>query len=197
MEGLACGLAPLSSTEGGNEMALLPGVGTPVIPARILPGTVVLDEAFWVAAAEGAVRDYCKWHVAPIREETFALDGEGQSRVLLQTGRLRELIEVTSGGRDVTAEVEPAASGVLELCTGFARGLNSVVVRAIHGYAPEEIPQVQAVIAAAASRFSDVFGNVVASQSAGGSAVSFFAGADALMASERSTLEAFRIAGRT
>lgn len=196
MEGLACGLAPLSSTEGGMKMALLPGVGAPVVPARILPSMVVLDEAFWVAAAEGAVRDFCKWHVSPIREEIFALDGGGQTRVLLQTGRLREVVEVTSGGRDVTAEVEPSASGVLELCGGFARGLNSVVARVIHGYAPEEIPQVQAVIAAAASRFSDVFGNIVASQSAGGSAVSFFAGADALMASERSTLEAFRIGGR-
>lgn len=179
-------------------MGLVPGVNpTPVEPQRMLPDSPVFDEAFWVAAAEGAIRDYCGWHVAPIINQVFAVDGQCGRRVLLPTLRLREVTEVLSDGSNVTARVVPSEAGLLELPERFGSGLNSVIATVVHGYAPEEVPSVMAVIASAASRFSDSFGNVVQSQAAGGSSVTFFAGADALLSSERARLDPYRLKGRT
>lgn len=178
-------------------MALIPGVPeTPEAPARILPETPTFDEKFWVSVAEGAVRDFCLWHVAPIREQVFALDGEGKRQILLPTMRLREVLEVRTGGRDVTAQVKASESGILELDGGFDCGLGSVVVKISHGYAPEEVPSVQGVIASAASRFADSLGNIVQSQTAGGSTVTYFAGSESLLRSEQAKLARYRLEGR-
>lgn len=178
-------------------MALLPGVPASPVVDRILPAAPTFDEKFWVSVAEGAVRDFCLWHVAPVREQTFVLDGGGLSRVLLPTMRLREVLSVTSGGRDVTSRVVPSESGVLELEGGFACGLSSVVVTVSHGYDPAEVPSVQGVIASAASRFADSLGNIVQSQSAGGSAVAYFAGSESLLKSEQAKLARYRLGGRS
>lgn len=180
-------------------MSYIPGVPTAsVTPTRILPASPTFDEAFWVAAAEGAVRDYCRWHVAPVQSQTWALDGQGQSRLLLQTGRLIRVTSVVSGGADVTEAVSASESGVIELRgRAFAHGLASVVVTAEHGYYPAEVPAVLGLIASLASRLSDMFGNVVAQQAAGGSSVTFFAGSEHLLAGERAKLDPYRLGGRT
>lgn len=184
-------------------MSFIPGVPTskPELDEadRILPTNPTFDEDFWVRAAEGAIRDYCKWHVAPVRTQTWALDGRGQSRLLLQSKRLLRVTSCMSGGVDVTELVVPGESGVIELRDGgcFARGLQGVVVTAEHGYYAEEVPSVMALIASIASRLSEMFGNVVQQQSAGGSSVTFFAGAEHLLAGERSKLDAYRVWGRS
>lgn len=178
-------------------MALLPGVPATPVEDRILPAQPVLDEKFWVSVAEGAVRDYCLWHVAPIRNEvTFALDGGGQHRLLIPTMRLREVRSVVADGRDITARVRASESGLLEFDERFPCGLNSVIVVADHGYDPKEVPSVMGVIASAASRFADSLGNIVQSQTAGGSTVSYFAGSESLLASERLKLDRYRLQGR-
>lgn len=182
-------------------MAYIPGVPTttPQAPARILPNPPTFDEAFWVAAAEGAIRDYCGWHVAPVKEQTWALDGRGQRRLLLQSKRLLEVTSCVSGGVDVTGRVVPGESGVIELRDGgtFACGLQGVVVTAKHGYYPEEVPSIMGLIASLASRLSDSFGNIVHQQSAGGSSVTFFAGAEHLLRGEQAKLDTYRVWGRS
>src|SRR5699024_12271535 len=45
-----------------------------------------------VAAATQAIRDYCGWHVAPVEEETLALDGTGTDTLLLPS---RLVVDVT------------------------------------------------------------------------------------------------------
>lgn len=182
-------------------MGFIPGVPQtqPDAPERILPENPTFDEAFWVAAAEGAVRDYCLWHVAPVREQTWALDGRGQRRLLLQSKRLLRVVSCTSGGVDVTDQVVPGESGVIELRGGgtFACGLQGVVVTVEHGYYPEEVPSIMGLIASLATRLSDMFGNVVQQQSAGGSSVSFFAGSEHLLSGERAKLAPYRVGGRS
>lgn len=182
-------------------MGFIPGVPEtkPQAPKRILPTTPTLDEAFWVAAAEGAIRDYCGWHVAPVIEQTWALDGRCQRRLLLQSKRLLRVLECTSGGVDVTEQVVPGESGVIELRGGgtFAAGLQGVVVKVEHGYYPEEVPSIMGLIASLASRLSDSFGNVVQQQVAGGSSVTFFAGSEHLLSGERAKLEKYRVWGRS
>lgn len=184
-------------------MGAVPGVPTEFDAApRMLPGIdeMKFDEPFWVSAAEGAVRDYCGWHVSPILQQTFAMDGEGRSRILLDTMRLVEVVSVTVDGQDVTGRVKAAESGVLEMPNdrcGFGRGLNSVIVVAKHGYDPREVPSVVALIASLAERFSSMFGNVIQSRSAGGSSESFFAGSEALISTDRAKLEKYRLRGRS
>lgn len=178
-------------------MVTIPGASVaPVVPPKILPAAPVFDTAFWVAAAENAVRNYCGWHVAPIQTRTVALNGQGRCELLLPTMKLRAVDLVMSGGIDVTARVEASAEGILELHGGFARGVNSVVATFTDGYAPEEAPDILAIIAAAASRFSSMFGNAVQSQSAGGSSVTYFAGADALLRTEQARLDQYKLRGR-
>lgn len=178
-------------------MALLPGVPATPTSDRILPAKPTFDEKFWVSVAEGAVRDFCLWHVAPIREEIFAVDGGGRSQILLPTMRLREVLSVVSGGYDVTKQVKASESGILELEGGFACGLSSVVVKISHGYDPAEVPSVQGVIASAASRFADSLGNIVQSQTAGGSTVTYFSGSESLLRSEQAKLSRYRLEGRS
>lgn len=177
-------------------MALIPGV--PVVPVkdRILPATPTFDEKFWVSVAEGAIRDYCGWHIAPIREQTFALDGGGKRRLLLPTMRLREVVSVYADGRNITSRVRASESGVIEAGERFPCGLSSVVVLISHGYNPDEVPAVQGVIASAASRFADSLGNIVQSQTAGGSTVTFFAGSESLLSSEKAKLDPYRLRGQ-
>lgn len=177
-------------------MALIPGV--PVVPVkdRILPAQPVFDEKFWVSVAEGAIRDYCGWHVSPIREETFAVDGGGKRRILLPTMRLRQVVSVLAEGREISSRVQASESGVLELPEGFPCGLSSVVALVSHGYHPDEVPAIQGVIASAASRFADSLGNIVQSQTAGGSTVTFFSGSESLLSSEKAKLDPYRIRGR-
>lgn len=177
-------------------MGLIPGVPATPVKDRILPAEPVFDEKFWVSVAEGAIRDYCGWHIAPIREEVFALDGGGKRRILLPTMRLREVVSVVADGREIVSRVRASESGVLELDERFPCGLSSVVVRISHGYHPEEVPSIMGVIASAASRFADSLGNIVQSQTAGGSTVTFFSGSESLLSSERLKLDPYRIRGR-
>ena len=182
-------------------VGFIPGVPerAPDEPERMLPDSPVLNEQFWVAAAEGAIREYCGWQVAPVVEQTWALDGRNQRRLLLQSKRLLRVVACMSGGVDVTERVVPGESGVIELRDGgtFAAGLQGVVVTVEHGYYPEEIPSVMGLIASLASRLSDSFGNVVQQQAAGGSSVTFFAGSEHLLAGERAKLDKFRVWGRS
>lgn len=182
-------------------MGFIPGVpvAQPTAPESILPSNPTFDTEFWTRAAEGAIRDYCLWHVAPVKQQTWALDGDGQRRLLLQTGRLLRVTSCISGGVDVTDRIVGSESGVIELRGGerFASGLQGVIVSVEHGYYPEEVPSIQALIGSLATRLADMFGNIVQQQSAGGSMVSFFAGSEHLMSGERAKLDRYRLRGRS
>lgn len=157
-----------------------------------------IDAAFWLNAAHGAVRRECGWHVAPILEETLTLDGSGGRALLLPSRRVVELLQVLNDGADVTADVDLSAAGVLELqCGSWTRRLGRVSVKLRHGWAPDEVPEVAALIATLAKRGGSSPG-IVARQSVNGASVDYVTAGGAplsipLLADEKRTLDPYRL----
>lgn len=144
--------------------------------APIVPDSVNVDSAFWLAAAHGSVRRFCGWHVAPMVAETLRVDGRGGRSLLIRSGRVVNLIAVTSDGVDVTARVDVSEDGTLELRSGcWSSRLGGITVELEHGYALEDVPEVAALILTLAKRGASGATQQYASQSVGGASVSAFA----------------------
>lgn len=124
-------------------------------------------------AAEGAVRAYCGWHVAPVVTETLVRDGNGRSMLVLPTMRIVDVHSVRVGGVDVTGSVRWSEAGMLEgVC--FPRRFRTVEVELEHGYSPDELPEVLGVVERAAKRFES--DPRVRAQSVAGASVSYATG---------------------
>lgn len=104
--------------------------------------------ALRLQAAVSAVRDYCGWHISPVVEETFILDGSGGSEVSLPTLRLVDLISATNGGNEV--DPEWSADGTLRLTGRWTDRFRGVRVVAKHGF--ESVPSLAALILDVADR---------------------------------------------
>lgn len=152
------------------------------------------DAQFWLDAAQGAVRRYCRWHVAPVITETIRLDGTGQRTLLVPSGRLIEVTEATSDDRDVLAQVEVSGSGMLELHDGarWSSRLGGIILTIKHGYDVDEVPDVAGVIATAASRGGGPGGRI-ASQGIGPASVRYTGNDIQLLQTELTTLEPYRL----
>lgn len=141
---------------------------SPIPP--IVGDTTVINAQFWLAAAHGAVRRFCGWHVAPLIEETIILDGSGGQDVLLPSLRVVELRAVLNDGQNVTTAVDTSRAGILRLTSGtWTDRLGRITVTLRHGYELDEVPEVAAVIAGVAKRGPNA-GRVEASESVNGSA---------------------------
>lgn len=91
-----------------------------------------VDDGAWAAAC-GAVRDYCGWHVWPQVTETIKARGVG-SLLVLPTQRLIAVDSVTSNGVPVSInEADWSEEGIIEgyLWSSRRRG---VTVTITHGY---------------------------------------------------------------
>ena len=122
-------------------------------------------------AAEGALRDVCGWHVAPVLTETLTVDGNGRSKLKLPTQHIRAVTEVRVDGRDVTSNVRWSEIGMLEGLT-FPRKFRSVEVDLVHGYEPAEIDGLLAIVTAASKRAET--NPAIASQSVAGASVRYW-----------------------
>lgn len=157
-----------------------------------------IDSAFWLKAAHGAVRRFCGWHVAPIIEQTLALDGSGGRDMILPSLRVVELVSVLNDGVDVTADVDKSRAGMLRLQSGcWTRRFGRVSVTLRHGYDLEEVPEVAALIAGVAKRGPQA-GGVISSQSVNGASVSYASAGGApisvpLLVTEKETLSSYRL----
>lgn len=139
----------------------------------IVGESTAINAAFWLKAAHGAVRRFCSWHVAPIVEQTMALDGSGGRDILLPSLRVVELVSVMNDDVDVTADVDTSRAGMLRLQRGcWTSRFGRVSVSLRHGYDLEEVPEVAAIIAGVAKRGPQV-GGVISSQSVNGASVSY------------------------
>lgn len=123
-------------------------------------------------AAEGAIRDYCGWHVAPVIRETVTLDGTGRSLLKLPSMRVVEVHSVLVDGTDVTSMVRWSDMGMLEGIR-FPDRFRAVVVEMTHGFDPEDVPGVIGVLLRAAKRFST--DPTIRSQAIAGASVSYAA----------------------
>ncbi|QKS20989.1 hypothetical protein HUN58_14630 [Curtobacterium sp. Csp1] len=162
------------------------------IPPIVGPGP--RSPQFWLDAAQGAVRRFCGWHVAPVITETIRLDGTGQRTLLVPSGRILDVTAATSDGRDVLAQVDVSGKGMLELRDGglWSSRLGGISITLRHGYEVTEAPDVAGVIATAAARGGGPGGQIV-SQAVGPANVRYSGNDIQLLQTELATLEPYRL----
>src|SRR5690625_3501509 len=96
----------------------------------------VFGNADPVEAATQAIRDYCGWHVAPVKEDTLTLDGPGTDTILFPS---RLVVDVTCV--QVRRDYPPAYSyewstiGALRRLNGvWPNSYRSIEVTLKHGF---------------------------------------------------------------
>ena len=134
-----------------------------VLPALVSPETLVADSGGGLKvgdprllataqAASAAVRAYCRWHVAPVIEETVVLDATGGRVLQLKSMEVRDVSEVKVLGRVLDeSEFAWSADGLLEGDKPFPCRYRSVEVTLQHGF--DEVPDLSA-IASQIARFA-------------------------------------------
>lgn len=169
-------------------------------PDMIAAGTV-LDPQWWVKAAQGSVRRFCGWHVAPSFTEVLRCDGYGGRMLTLPSKHVTELVRVVADGVDVTDRVGErwSESGTVELPRGFCwpDSPGSVRVTVTHGWPVDEVPEIAGLLATVAKRARSQPG-VVQSQSVNGASVSYLVAGGAplsvpLLEIEKAMLEPYRL----
>lgn len=106
-----------------------------------------LSEADALARAEAEVRAYCGWHIAPSRDETFALDGSDANVLMLPTLHMTDLLSLSVDDQtvEVSDDIEWSVAGYIRRGAAWTSRLRGVVVEITHGY--DELPlDVTAVI---------------------------------------------------
>lgn len=136
--------------------------------------------------AEGLVRTYCGWHIAPERDETLVLDGSGACVQTLPSLKVADVTAVTSDGVALDiATLDWSEAGLLRRCqhaaactcrwSGRPRGV-TVTLRHGHNRVPAEVSGVVRDIAQRAFdgraiqvglvRYSDPGGDLLATEKA-------------------------------
>jgi hypothetical protein len=151
-------------------------------------------------AAERLIRDYCRWHVAPIITETRTFDGPGTRSLFLPTKRLVEVESVTVDGGPLTPEdYRFSADGWLTRVGAlWPHRERSVTVEFRHGFDPSEA--IGEVVAQIVNRAKISPAGNVASQAAGTQRVTFVTNGGevtryGLMGSEKEALAPYRLHG--
>lgn len=164
----------------------------------IVTSGTVLDAQWWLRAAQGAVRRYCHWHVAPSTRETLRLDSHGGRLLQLPSGHVTDLHSVLVDGEEWVDRVDWSTVGLLQVRAGtWPDGLGAVTVDLTHGWPADEVPDVAALILTVGKRARTQPG-VIASQSVNGAAVSYQTAGGAplsvpLLAIEKQTLDPYRL----
>lgn len=152
----------------------------------------------YLRAAQAAVRRHCGWHVAPSMEVSGTLDATGSRILRLPVMGVSDLMALAAYGVDVLAKARWTDDGLVELPFPVPAGVAAVSWRAVAGYDPEEVPDLQTVIVQVARRAANAPAGAVRSQSVNGASVSYgFTGDGAplvsLLDSERDVLAPFRL----
>lgn len=167
-------------------------------PGDIVDESTEVGPSLLVRAAQAAVRRYCGWHVSPQAEVSGTVSSTGSRLVRLPVMGLSRLDELTAYGEDVLAGARWTEDGLVELARPAPAGVGAIAFRCTAGYAPEDVPDVQTVVAQAARRAAQAPAGLVRSQSVNGASVSYgFAGDGApmvsLLESERALLAPLRL----
>lgn len=101
-----------------------------------------------------AIRNYCGWHVWPVREETLVVDGEGGAVLTLPTLRVADVDQVTENNTALEVDdYEWSASGDLKRVGGcWTTRWRGVGVELTHGY---DVCPFSALVASVAREISD------------------------------------------
>ena len=98
--------------------------------------------------ASAAIRKYCRWHIAPVLEESLTVDGSGADVLNLPTARLLSLVEVTNDARPVpVAELDASPAGMISRRGGcWSSRFSGVTARVRHGYDLAAVPDVAQIV---------------------------------------------------
>lgn len=164
----------------------------------IVTAQTQVDPAFWLAAANQAIRTECGWHVAPIITEDLVLDGTGGRALLVPSLRIRQIVSAKSNGDDVTDQVKfSRRAGVLTLDAGWSCDVGSIELTIEHGFAADEVPDVAALIVTLTKRAAS--SSAFVQQAIGPASAKIATGRDGaalgvpLMESEKATLAPYRL----
>lgn len=93
-------------------------------------------------AALARVRNYCGWHVSPVKTETMIKDGTNDRWLFLPTQKIVEITSVTECGTalDLTTVKQSAdAMGILvKTCGHWRHGFSNIEIELSHGYTAAE-----------------------------------------------------------
>jgi hypothetical protein len=144
--------------------------------------------------AQGAIRRYCGWHIAPEVTETVTLDANGTRVLALPSGYVTDVDTITNEDVTLTSEdFDWSESGYIHHRTGWwTNRPRQVVVTFTHGYAETPDELVGVAVSLAARRASSPAG--VRREQAG--QVSMEYGAREFLADELQVLDRFKIPPR-
>jgi hypothetical protein len=135
-------------------MALEP-FATPAQMEARAKGAILASDPFVVEAINAAsrrIRNFCRWHIAPVITETVKLPGRPCKPLLLPTLHLVDLLAMSSAGVPLdVSTIDWDATGVVEY-TRSAPGRRAVEVTFTHGYedVPEDIVDLTLMVASRA-----------------------------------------------
>lgn len=134
------------------------------MPAE-LATSLAVTEADRLLQAEALVREYCGWHIAPLRTGIeVTVDGSGSQVLDLPTLMLLDVVSILEDGVTVAlSDVQWTEAGYLWRATPWTSELRGVVVTIDHGY--EDVPaSVEGVVQAVAQRAVQNPGSLVRKQ---------------------------------
>lgn len=168
------------------------------MPADIIDVTTGIDSQWWVRAAQGAVRRYCGWHVAPSVAETLRLDGYGGRVLTLPSKHITAIASVIVGDEDWRDRCDWSEAGTVLLRSGcWPDAPGAIRVGLTHGWGAEDVPEVAALILTVGRRARSQTG-VIASQSVNGASVTYQTAGGAplsvpLLSIEKEMLDPYRL----
>ncbi|WP_340494761.1 hypothetical protein [Bifidobacterium mongoliense] len=154
------------------------------------PASFNADAAFWIHAAQAAIRRYCGWHVTPNVRLTGVINSRGGTVLRLPARHVTAVNTLTSrDGTPLVYAYDPE-SGLVELLNGsLPIGIAAVSYDIAAGY--DNCPDVQGVLVNAARRAAAAPAGMVTSQSANGAAASY--DVVTLMKDEYAKLDRYRL----
>lgn len=129
-------LPPLATAEA---LSVATGGQVSASDPRVLP---------LLQGASTAVRKYCRWHIAPVLEESLTVDGPGADVLHLPTGRLLSLVEVTEEGRPVPViGLDVSRAGMISRRSGvWSSRFSGVTARVRHGHDLAAVADVSQIV---------------------------------------------------
>lgn len=140
--------------------------------------------------ATALVRAWCRWHVAPVIEETLTLDTPEGAAMLLPSLRVVEVTACTLDGQDILDGLEWSADGMLR--HRFRRKFRALTITIKHGFEAEEAaPLVDRI----ASRLTTQQAGAIEFQRAAGPFQQRlrYSGGGGLLTEDRQALEPYRL----
>lgn len=117
------------------------------------------ETARLLAAALGAARRYCGWHVTPLKTaDPITMDGPGSRLLVLPTLRLTAITELSEDGvvLDVDVDIEWSARGLVRKTSRgwWCEKFGGITAKITHGY--DDAPDWQAAVLSLVDRWSDL-----------------------------------------